>query len=131
MTALPNVKAQASAPLDQVNSTRQRLLESGVRYVFGAYVDVHGVPKSKCVPIEHFADYAAGSELYTVGALEGMGELGRIGNRKFGPAAAADGLPGRRGTSIHAVFYAAVWAGHDRHRGGGHVVSFAKLILRE
>ena len=30
------------------------------------YTDVHGVPKSKCVPVEHLADAAAGSELYTV-----------------------------------------------------------------
>ena len=44
--------------------------------MFGAYVDIHGVPKSKAVPIEHFEDYLQGSELYTVGALEGMGELG-------------------------------------------------------
>jgi len=44
--------------------------------VFGAYVDIHGVPKSKCVPIDHFGAMAAGSELYTVGALEGMGDLG-------------------------------------------------------
>lgn len=54
----------------------QRLVEQGVRYLFGAYTDVHGVPKSKCVPIAHLADAAAGSELYTVGALEGMGQLG-------------------------------------------------------
>jgi glutamine synthetase len=53
-----------------------RLKSDGVRYVFGAYVDVHGVPKSKCVPIDHFEDMALGSELYTVGALEGMGDLG-------------------------------------------------------
>ena len=55
---------------------KQRLVDQGVRYVFGAYLDVHGVPKSKCVPIEHFEDMVHGSELYTVGALEGMGELG-------------------------------------------------------
>ena len=55
---------------------KQRLIDQGVRYLFGAYVDIHGVPKSKCVPIEHFEDMAQGSELYTVGALEGMGELG-------------------------------------------------------
>jgi glutamine synthetase len=53
-----------------------RLRQDGVRYVFGAYVDVHGVPKSKCVPVGHLADMARGSELYTVGALEGMGDLG-------------------------------------------------------
>jgi glutamine synthetase len=54
----------------------KQLTDQGVRYLFGAYTDVHGVPKSKCVPIEHLADMVAGSELYTVGALEGMGDLG-------------------------------------------------------
>jgi glutamine synthetase len=62
--------------MNQPNNLGKRLAEEGVRYVFGAYVDIHGVPKSKCVPIEHFDDMAAGSELYTVGALEGMGDLG-------------------------------------------------------
>jgi glutamine synthetase len=57
-------------------AVQARLREEGVRYLFGAYVDAHGVPKSKCVPIEFLASAAAGSELYTVGALEGMGELG-------------------------------------------------------
>jgi glutamine synthetase len=55
---------------------QQDLAAQGVKYVFGAYTDVHGVPKSKCVPITHLKDAAAGSELYTVGALDGMGELG-------------------------------------------------------
>ncbi len=55
---------------------KRQLADQGVRYLFGAYTDVHGVPKSKCVPIEHLADMIAGSELYTVGALEGMGALG-------------------------------------------------------
>ena len=55
---------------------RDGLARDGVRYLFGAYVDMHGVPKSKCVPVGHLADMAAGSELYTVGALEGMGPLG-------------------------------------------------------
>lgn len=55
---------------------REQLLAQGVRYVFGAYVDAHGVPKSKAVPVEHLASMAEGSELYTVGALEGMGVLG-------------------------------------------------------
>jgi glutamine synthetase len=59
-----------------VEQARRRLEAAGVRYVFGAYTDLNGVPKSKCVPIGHFEDMAAGSELYTVGALEGMGKLG-------------------------------------------------------
>jgi len=64
----------------QLSEGRQELLaslrEQGVRYLFGAYVDVHGVPKSKCVPIDYLDHMAGGSELYTVGALEGMGVLG-------------------------------------------------------
>jgi glutamine synthetase len=59
-----------------IQQLEQDLRARGVKYVFGAYTDVHGVPKSKCVPLEHLADAAAGSELYTVGALEGMGDLG-------------------------------------------------------
>lgn len=53
-----------------------KLADQGVRYVFGFYVDVHGVPKSKCVPVASLESMANGSELYTVGALEGMGDLG-------------------------------------------------------
>ncbi len=55
---------------------RKGLESQGVKYLFGAYVDINGVPKSKCVPIEHLESMASGSELYTVGALKGMGELG-------------------------------------------------------
>jgi glutamine synthetase len=61
---------------ESLGELKQRLIEQGVRYLFGAYTDVHGVPKSKCVPVSHLEDFANGSELYTVGALEGMGELG-------------------------------------------------------
>jgi glutamine synthetase len=55
---------------------RQQLEAAGVEFLFGAYVDAYGVPKSKVVPIAHLEDWVAGSELYTVGALEGMGDLG-------------------------------------------------------
>jgi glutamine synthetase len=60
----------------QVEAVRDELRRRGVRYVYGFYVDIHGVPKSKCVPVESLPQMAAGSELYTVGALEGMGDLG-------------------------------------------------------
>jgi glutamine synthetase len=65
-----------SVDSQQLAALRDELARDGVRYLFGSYVDMHGVPKSKCVPIGHLADMAAGSELYTVGALEGMGDLG-------------------------------------------------------
>jgi glutamine synthetase len=68
----PHLDTSAEAPA----AVRDRLREQGVRYLFGAYVDAHGVPKSKCVPIDFLPTAVEGSELYTVGALEGMGELG-------------------------------------------------------
>ncbi|WP_436643126.1 glutamine synthetase family protein [Microbaculum sp. FT89] len=62
--------------MDDLNSKIRSLKEQGVEYVFGFYVDINGAPKSKCVPVESLASMLGGSELYTVGALEGMGELG-------------------------------------------------------
>jgi glutamine synthetase len=50
------------------------LMAKGVKYCVGAYVDLHGVPKGKFVPIEHFSHFAHGSELYTGYALDGLGQ---------------------------------------------------------
>lgn len=61
---------------DDLDGLRQELEAQGVEYLLASWVDIHGVPKAKCVPIEHFDAWARGSELYTVGALEGMGDLG-------------------------------------------------------
>jgi len=53
---------------------QKKLAAQGVKYCLGAYVDIHGVPKGKFVPIEHFTHFAAGSELYTGYALDGLGQ---------------------------------------------------------
>src|SRR5258708_1074158 len=66
---------QGSA-VQNIEQLQQQLQAQGVKYVFGAYTDVHGVPKSKCVPVGHLADAPAGSELYTLAAPDGMGDLG-------------------------------------------------------
>ena len=55
---------------------QKNLADAGVEVLLGAYVDIHGVPKSKAVPIDKLEQWAKGSELYTVGAMEGMGPLG-------------------------------------------------------
>jgi glutamine synthetase len=53
----------------------QKELESkGVKYCIGAYVDIHGVPKAKVVPISHLGHMAKGSERYTGYALDGLGQ---------------------------------------------------------
>lgn len=53
---------------------REELRTRGVRYCLGAYTDVHGVGKAKCVPIDHFDRMMRGSELFTGAALDGLGQ---------------------------------------------------------
>lgn len=58
----------------EILKLQAELKGKGVKYVVGAYVDIHGVPKGKFVPIEHFLHFAHGSELYTGYALDGLGQ---------------------------------------------------------
>lgn len=57
-------------------ATRRRLEAAGVEFLLSSYVDVHGNPKAKVNPIASLEKMAAGSELFTVGAMEGMGLVG-------------------------------------------------------
>ncbi|ADE55090.1 type III glutamate--ammonia ligase [Coraliomargarita akajimensis] len=58
----------------QVAAIQAELEQLGVKYCVGNYVDIHGVPKGKVVPLSHFTEFAAGSELYTGYALDGLGQ---------------------------------------------------------
>jgi glutamine synthetase len=60
--------------INQLTTIKQQLIERGVKYCLGAYVDIHGCPKGKIVPVGHFEDFARGSELYTGYALDGLGQ---------------------------------------------------------
>jgi len=59
---------------DTIENLQRDLETRGVKYCIGAYPDIHGIPKGKVVPISHFAHFAAGSELYTGYALDGLGQ---------------------------------------------------------
>lgn len=48
------------------------LARRGVKLLMASYVDIHGVSKCKIVPIEHYAQMMAGSELFTGAALDGI-----------------------------------------------------------
>ena len=50
------------------------LVKNGVKYCFSSYVDVHGIPKGKTVPVHHFDRMMRGSELFTGAALDGLGQ---------------------------------------------------------
>jgi len=58
----------------EILKIQSELKAKGVKYCVGAYVDIHGVPKGKFVPIDHFLHFAHGSELYTGYALDGLGQ---------------------------------------------------------
>ena len=55
-----------------VEALKARLESQGVRYALATYVDMHGVSKSKVVPISHLDRMMGGSELFTGAALDGV-----------------------------------------------------------
>lgn len=57
-----------------IRALQDDLRGKGVKYVIGAYVDIHGAQKAKVVPIDHLPQMAAGSERYTGYALDGLGQ---------------------------------------------------------
>jgi len=59
---------------EEIHALQQSLRSKGVKYCIGAYVDIHGIPKGKVVPIDHLHHMAHGSELYTGYALDGLGQ---------------------------------------------------------
>jgi glutamine synthetase len=48
------------------------LAAAGVKYLLASYVDMHGVAKAKMVPIGHYEQMLAGSELMTGAANDGV-----------------------------------------------------------
>lgn len=72
----PGVGPDLEIDHGRVAAMKKTLMDAGVQYCYASFVDVHGVPKAKCTPIEKFEKMCAGSELFTVGALEGMGLTG-------------------------------------------------------
>ena len=57
-----------------VAALQDELRAKGVKYVIGAYVDIHGAQKGKVVPLDHLPHMTEGSELYTGYALDGLGQ---------------------------------------------------------
>ena len=58
----------------EVSRIQEQLKSKGVQYCIGAYVDIHGIPKAKVVPIDHLPQMSQGSERYTGYALDGLGQ---------------------------------------------------------
>lgn len=53
----------------------ESLAQSGVKYALGSWIDIHGRPKSKVVPIGHLPNMLAGSERFTPRGISGLGSM--------------------------------------------------------
>lgn len=58
--------------IKDIEAVKQKLRKQGVNYMMPAYVDIHGISKTKVVPTEHLERMAGGSELFTGAALDGV-----------------------------------------------------------
>jgi glutamine synthetase len=56
----------------ELEALKTALQEQGVKYALASFVDIHGMCKAKVVPLSHFGQMMAGSELFTGAALDGV-----------------------------------------------------------
>jgi glutamine synthetase len=62
-----------SEPLSpELQSLKDSLAKQNVKYALASFVDIHGMCKAKAVPLSHFGQMMAGSELFTGAALDGV-----------------------------------------------------------
>ena len=56
----------------ELEALKTSLQDQGVKYALASFVDIHGMCKSKVVPLSHFGQMMAGSEMFTGAALDGV-----------------------------------------------------------
>ena len=64
---LPSCKKTAD-----LTTIEEALGRNQIKYCLPAYVDMHGIPKTKLVPVDHVVSMCEGSELFTGAALDGV-----------------------------------------------------------
>ncbi|VVM04834.1 type III glutamate--ammonia ligase [Methylacidimicrobium tartarophylax] len=57
----------------KIQEIRENLQRQNIRYFLPAFVDIHGVPKGKLVPLSHVERSLRGGELFSGHALDGLG----------------------------------------------------------
>ena len=77
MTATPESVAEALPDIERVREAQAKLVEAGVRYVFSCWIDMHGLPKTKPVPIGDFENLCMGrGPQFAVHSISFVPELG-------------------------------------------------------
>jgi glutamine synthetase len=72
MTTTLNGQTSGTETATEVGEVAERLTAAGVKYAAISFVDMHGKPKAKMVPLNHLAQAARGSEMFTGAALDGV-----------------------------------------------------------
>jgi glutamine synthetase len=108
--------------LSEVGDLQARLAQQGVRYAIGAYVDIHGVPKAKCVPLPHLGDMMRGSELFTGYALDGLGQQPNDDE--------ISAVPDPRSVTILPWKKDVVWFAADNHFHGAPYPLSTRVVLQ-
>jgi hypothetical protein len=62
----------ADDPMGSLLELRSTLGKKNVKYLLPSYVDMHGISKSKVVPLSHMMNMMGGSEMFTGAALDGV-----------------------------------------------------------
>src|SRR5258705_11866320 len=66
------LNGQTTAASSTARKVADELASKGVKYDSISFVDMHGKPKSKMVPLGHLTQAALGSEMFTGAALDGV-----------------------------------------------------------
>ena len=66
------LNGQSAAVASAARDVADALAAKGVKYAAISFVDMHGKPKSKMVPLSHLSQAALGSEMFTGAALDGV-----------------------------------------------------------
>ena len=66
------LNGQTTAVASTAREVADELAAKGVKYAAISFVDMHGKPKSKMVPLGHLTQAALGSEMFTGAALDGV-----------------------------------------------------------
>ena len=73
MTSTLKIQPNASESNDKREQVREELAEKGIEFILTQFVDIHGAPKVKQVPIDAFDDVLDAGAGFAGGAVWGMG----------------------------------------------------------
>ncbi len=77
MIETPMTMSDALPDIERVNHAKAKLAEAGVRYVLSCWIDMHGLPKTKPVPLSDFENLCMGKgPQFAVHSISFVPELG-------------------------------------------------------